>query len=164
MFADFLAINNVKIVYTLEKNHVLENLSLKNNFILIDLDDYVFEQKVLLHLYNITKYLTFIKNLKYKSLVVYGNDRLAFKVGVKRTNRLNDETAIINCYDGVDIDFFGKDKIIFDFSKTKYGFSNLAFKDKNVTFFEVRQYLGQIFTKSGAKLIYDSLVRNRVNP
>ena len=54
-------------------------------------------------------------------------------------------------------------KIIFDFVAIQPGFLYLELKETDITFIAINQYLGQIMTKSGAKLIYDSLVRNRVN-
>jgi hypothetical protein len=162
-FEEILAINQIKVVYTLLDSPILKRLSDCYHFIIILLSDDKYNEKLLLHKFNIVKYLATLKKVKLNNLCVYGNKDLASKLKIPAITSISNQKVIINC----DPNIFTKEKlfskIIFDFVARQPGFLYLELKEADITFIAVNQYLGQIMTKSGAKLIYDSLVRNRVN-
>ena len=162
-FEGLLAINYIKVVYTLIDSPVLKKLKNCYHFKVILLNDDEYNEKLLLHKFNILKYLAILKKIKLNNLCVYGNEDLASKLKMPAITSVSNQKVIINC----DPEIYTKEKLfnktIFDFEATRPGFLYLELKEANITFIAINQYLGQIMTKSGAKLIYDSLVRNRVN-
>ena len=163
--SDFLAINQIKRIYTLSEGNNLHELALFYHVEIISLNDEIYQRVFLNHKLLLIKYLCYLHkiNLSKKRIGVSKNDELAQKSGLTPINKLESYEVIINC----DLAFFDnhyvKNKIIFDLTENKYGFLELWLKDKGIAFFAINQYVGQLLTKTGAKIIYDSLVRNRVN-
>ena len=161
--SDFLALNQIKVIYTLEKNSVLSHLSKRYIFKIVCLKDKFYQNKIMIHQYNIARYLCSIFGYDIERFAVYGNDLFAHKSGLKSIKNIGDYQMVLNFNPEFKVSELVSGQVVFDFTDCKHGFLNLELKDYGVTFFAINQYLGQIMTKSGARLIYDSLVRNRVN-